>query len=50
MTLFISDSLNICLTAQSGDTALMWAIKDGRTEVISQLILAGANINLLNKV
>ena len=35
---------------QSGDTALMWAIKDGRTEVILQLIMAGANINLFNKV
>ena len=35
---------------QLGDSALMMAAQDGRTEVVSQLLEAGANIDLQNKV
>ena len=35
---------------QDGNSALMIAVRDGRTEVISLLLKAGANIDLQNKV
>ena len=41
-----------CVTTltQNGDSALMMAVRWGRTEVVSLLIVAGANIDLQNKV
>ena len=35
---------------QDGDSALMMAAREGRTEVIPLLLKAGANIHLQNKV
>ena len=35
---------------QDGDSALIMAARDGRTEVVSLLLEAGANIHLQNKV
>ena len=35
---------------QGGYSALIWAARDGRTEVVRQLVYAGANLNLQNKV
>ena len=40
----------ISVFTQDGDSALMMAIRNGRTEVVSLLIEAGANIHLQNKV
>ena len=39
-----------CLSSQYGDSALMRAASWGRTEVVVELIKAGANLNLQNKV
>ena len=39
-----------CLSSQYGDTALMVAAGNGDTEVVVQLIMAGAKINLQNEV
>ena len=39
-----------CLSSQYGDSALMWAARRGKTEVVMKLIEAGANLNLQNKV
>ena len=35
---------------QDGDFVLMMALRKGRTEVVSQLLEAGVNIHLQNKV
>ena len=35
---------------QDGDSALMIAAREGRTEVVSLLLKAGANIQLQNEV
>ena len=35
---------------QDGDSPLMMAAREGRTEVVSLLLKAGANIDLQNKV
>ena len=35
---------------QEGDSALMWAIRRGETEVIKELVKGGADLNLKNKV
>ena len=39
-----------CLSSQDGYSALMWAARWGKTEVVVELIKAGANLNLQNKV
>ena len=39
-----------CVLSQIGYTALMEAAENGRTEVVVELIKAGVNLNLLNKV
>ena len=39
-----------CLSSQGGNTALMVAAGNGRTELVVELIKAGANLNLQNKV
>ena len=46
----ISVSLHMSVITQNGDTALMTAVREGRTEVVSLLLEAGANIHLQNKV
>ena len=35
---------------QDGDSPLMMAAREGRTEVVSLLLMAGANLDLQNKV
>ena len=39
-----------CLSSQDGDSALMTAAWWGNTEVVVELIKAGANLNLQNEV
>ena len=39
-----------CLSSQDGDSALMEAAAWGNTEIIVELVKAGANSNLRNKV
>ena len=46
----ISVSLHMSVITQDGDTALMRAAREGRTEVVSLLLKAGANIHLQNEV
>ena len=46
----ISVSLHMSVITQVGDTALIKAVREGRTEVASLLIKAGANTDLHNKV
>ena len=38
------------IITQNGDSALMISARKGRTEVVSLLLEAGANIHLQNKV
>ena len=42
--------LYMSVIIQYGDFALYWAASKGRTEVVQQLVKAGANLNLQNKV
>ena len=46
----ISVSLHMSVITQYGDTALMMAVREGRTKVVSLLLKAGANVDLQNKV
>ena len=46
----ISVSLHMSVITQNGESALMMAASEGRTEVVSQLLEAGANTDLHNKV
>ena len=46
----ISVSLHMSAITQDGDSVLMKAARWGRTEVVSLLLEAGANIDLQNKV
>ena len=46
----ISVSLHMSVITQDGDSALMAAVRRGRTEVVSLLLKAGANTDLKNKV
>ena len=39
-----------CLSSQAGDSALIKAARWGKTEVAVELIKAGVNLNLQNKV
>ena len=39
-----------CLSSQYGDSALMRAVLGGKTEVVVELIKAGAKLNLQNEV
>ena len=40
----------LSLISQDGDSALMRAVKDGKTEVVVELVKAGANLDLQDKV
>ena len=42
--------MHLCIIPQTGNSALMMASKDGRTEIVSMLLQAGSNIDLQNKV
>ena len=42
--------LHMSVITQGGQSALMFATKDGRTKVVSQLIEGGANTDLRNMV
>ena len=42
--------LHMSVITQDGDSVLYLAARDGRTEVIQQLVKAGANLDLQNKV
>ena len=47
----ISVSLhNMSFITQYGDSALMMAVREGRTDVVPLLLEAGANIHLQNEV
>ena len=46
----ISVSLHMSVITQDGDCALMIAAREGRTEVFSLLVKAGANIDLQDEV
>ena len=46
----ISVSLHMSVITQYGGSALMMAAQEGRTEVVSLLLEAGANIDLQNNV
>ena len=46
----ISVSLHMSVITQDGDSALMIAVREGRTEVFKLLVKVGANVHLQNKV
>ena len=46
----ISVSLHMSVITQDGNSPLMIAAKKGKTEVVSQLLKAGTNNDLQNKV
>ena len=43
-------SYHMSVITQCGQSALMWAVGKGKTEVISELLKAGANVDIQNKV
>ena len=42
--------LHMSVTTQSGESALMYAASGGKTEFVVELVKAGANLNLQNRV
>ena len=42
--------LHMSVITQNGWSALLWAVYNGNTEVVQQLVKAGANLDLQNKV
>ena len=42
--------LHMSVITQEGTSALHWAVLNGRTEVVQQLVKAGANLDLQDKV
>ena len=46
----VSVSLHMSVITQDGNSALMMAVRGGRTEVVSLLLKAGVNTDLQNKV
>ena len=46
----ISVSLHMSVITQDGNSVLMIAVRQGKSLVVSQLLKAGANIDLQNKV
>ena len=42
--------LHMSVITQEGSSALLWAAYKGQTEVIQQLVKAGANLNLQDEV
>ena len=35
---------------QAGDSALMWAVSEGRTDIVPLLVKGGASLDLMNEV
>ena len=50
LAIFYVLSLSFITQYERGESALMMAVRDGRTEVVSLLVKAGANTDLQNKV
>ena len=48
--MIVSVILHMSVITQSGDSALMRAAYYGRTETVAELVKAGADLNLQNKV
>ena len=46
----ISVSLHMSVITQDGESPLMEAVRNGRTEVVSLLVKAGAALDLQNEV
>ena len=42
--------LHMSVITQSGDSALLWAVGYGHTDVVQQLVTAGANLDLQDEV
>ena len=42
--------LHMSVITQNGWSALLWAVYNGNTEVIQQLVKAGANLDLQDEV
>ena len=42
--------LHVSVITQWGDSALMWAVWKSKTEVVVELVKAGANVDMQNKV
>ena len=42
--------LHMSVITQGGDTALMLAAREGKSEAIVELVKAGANVEMLNRV
>ena len=40
----------VSVITQNGKTALMKAVSEGRADVVVELVKAGANVNMQNKV
>ena len=40
----------VCILIQDGDTALHRAARRGNTEIVDQLVSAGADVNIINNV
>ena len=50
LTQFTSVSLHMSVITQDGESALMLAASEGRTEVVSLLVKAGAALDLQDQV
>ena len=48
--MIVSVILHMSVITQSGNSALMEAAYEGRTETVAELVKAGADMNLQNKV
>ena len=42
--------LHMSVITQWGDSALMWAAREGKTEVVVELVKARANVDIQNEV
>ena len=42
--------LHMSVITQRGDSALMWAAREGKSEVVVELVKAGANVDMQNSV
>ena len=42
--------LHMSVITQEGYSALMWAARRGKTDVVVELVKAGANVDMQNKV
>ena len=42
--------LHMSVITQGGNSALLWAVGNGHTDVVQQLVTAGANLDLQDEV